>query len=329
MDLDPKWARIVWDANHIESSCQIATATYRYWAVMYWHWQGGRERGNFNWLMEEPVYQPLRVRQSTGHGITLVNMGKKHHQSKRKLRSRDRSSHHTFQTGIPTINFTMPDHPAGIPPPLLLPSLPLPSPLLPPPPTETSSFNFPLPPSTPPKAPRPVIVRQHGLYTYHNGTPQRQPHGQVRNEFKDFSEMPWPGPFPPPTKKKEVVGGYRYDSEKGISDVDTDAFDRGELKGPRPPPSAQRRRLKCILILTLMIVFFLAVPMAIGAGISIAKKKHNNSSSNVTNLSPGFNVDENGIPTIHTASDSNELSYEAVAWVMVDGWIGFDEVGME
>ncbi|KAF8453501.1 hypothetical protein BGX38DRAFT_1177307 [Terfezia claveryi] len=61
-------------------------------------------------------------------------------------------------------------------------------------------------------------------------------------------------------------------------------------------------------MLTLMIVFFLATPIAIGEGISIAKKKHNNSNSNVNEVNPGVNVDEND-PNIPTASDSNGLSY--------------------
>ncbi|RPB20222.1 hypothetical protein L211DRAFT_530000 [Terfezia boudieri ATCC MYA-4762] len=215
-------------------------------------------------------------------------MGKKHHQSKRQHRSRDGSSHHSSQTSI---NFTIPDHPSGIPPPLPSATSPLPSPLLPPLPTETSSFNSPLPPSTPPRQPRPVIVRQHGLYTYHNSTPRHETCGQVRDEFGIFNEKPWPGPLPCSPKGKEVVRDYGYDSEKGISNVNTEAFDGGEPKDSTPP-SPRKRRLICVLMLTLMIVFFLATPIAIGKGISIAKKKNNNSNSNV-----------------NEASDSNGLSY--------------------
>lgn len=57
----------------------------------------------------------------------------------------------------------------------------------------------------------------------------------MQDEFEAFNEKPWPGPLPPPpAKRKEVAGGYRYDSEKGILDVDTEALDGGELKGNVP-----------------------------------------------------------------------------------------------
>lgn len=130
----------------------------------------------------------------------------------------------------------------------------------------------------------------------------------MRDEFGIFNEKPWPGPLPCSPKGKEVVRDYGYDSEKGISNVNTEAFDGGEPKDSTPP-SPRKRRLICVLMLTLMIVFFLATPIAIGKGISIAKKKNNNSNSNVNEVDPWVSVDENDVSNIPKASDSNGLSY--------------------
>jgi len=60
-----------------------------------------------------------------------------------------------------------------------------------------------------------------------------------------------------------------------------------------------------------MLVFFVAAPIAIGSGISIAKRKHSNtnSDSNVNVVNPGVSVDANGVPTIPTGPDANGLSY--------------------
>ena len=59
-----------------------------------------------------------------------------------------------------------------------------------------------------------------------------------------------------------------------------------------------------------MAVLFFAAPLAIGAGISVAKKKHNDNSNPVVDeVNPQIGLDESGVPTVPTATDSNGLSY--------------------
>lgn len=107
-------------------------------------------------------------------------------------RHRERSRHRDSDS---LSTFAIQDHPSGV-------SLPYPE------------FDFPRPPPVPrvpldnPRAPQPVIVRQHGLYM----TPRQ-------NEPQGISyQKPWTGP---PTQKSAVVNS---DPEKGMNSnyIDTE-----------------------------------------------------------------------------------------------------------